>query len=115
MWFARQYDQLKDARRRWISGEYDRIATGNGSARVRSDPTANEAMRRASFPQEWKIAAIEQAAAAADKALCVYIIRNVTQDARYENMPVPAGRRQFFAARRRFFEGLHVRLCEMGH
>lgn len=114
IWFARQYDQLKAAQRRWIAAEYDRIAV-NASARARTDRTVSEAICGERFPQAWKIAAIEQAALAADAAIYDCILRNVTRDVRYEDMAVCAGRRQFFMARRRFFEELHVRLEKSGH
>lgn len=105
---ARQYDQLKAAERRWRAGIYDRRAEGNRPGRGHSDPTAGEALRMASSPYAWKIAAIEQAAMAADMSLFPYILANVTRDMRFEDMDVPAGRNQFFDARRRFFEELHL-------
>ena len=50
-----------------------------------------------------KAAAVEMAAQAASPALARYIVRNVTERTRYEEMPVPAGINQFFRARRQFF------------
>ena len=50
-----------------------------------------------------KAAAVEMAAEAASPALAKYIVRNVTEKTRYEEMPVPAGVNQFFRARRQFF------------
>ena len=115
MWFTRRYDEFREAARKFERGEYDRKHTGNTPARGHADPTANEAMRLASNPHAWKVAAIEQAAVAADARLCAYLLRNVTQDARFEDMPVPCGRNQFFMARRRFFAELHLRLEENGY
>lgn len=54
--------------------------------------------------------AVRAAAEAADPALCVYILRNVTRRVRYEEMPVPCGINQFFRARRRFFVELDQRV-----
>lgn len=51
-------------------------------------------------------AAIEEAARRAGAGLQRCIIRNVTEGVLYEEMPVPCGRRQFYAARRRFFAEL---------
>jgi hypothetical protein len=115
MWFARRYDEYKASERKWRAGEYDRVKTGNTAGRGHSDPTAAEGLRLASNPYTWKIAAINHAAIAADAALSPYILKNVTADMRYENMPVPCGRNQFFAARRRFFEQLHNYLLEVGY
>lgn len=115
MWFARRYEEFRAAARKYENGEYDRVRTGNTSGRGHADPTANEAMRRASNPHAWKTAVIEQAAAAADPSLCRYILMNVTKDVRFEDMPVPCGRNQFFAARKRFFVELHARLEEIGY
>ena len=115
MWFARRYEEFKDGERRLRNGEHDREKTGNTVGRGHSDPTASEAMRLASNPYTWKIAAINHAAIAADAALSQYILKNVTMDMRYENMHVPCGRNQFFEARRRFFEQLHNYLNEVGY
>lgn len=64
---------------------------------------------KASKDERWvdKIKAVEQAAEAADPALAKYILRNVTEKAKFEEMPVPSGVNQFFRARRRFFVELH--------
>ena len=115
MWFARRYKEFKAMERRWRNDEYDRAKTGNTAGRGYSDPTASEAVRLTTNPFSWKIAAINHAAIAADAALSPYILKNVTTDMRYENMPVPCGRNQFFAARRRFFEQLHNYLNEAGY
>ena len=115
MWFARRYDEYKAAERKFRAGEYDRVSTGNTPARGHADPTANEAVRLTANPHTWKVMAIHHAAIAADASLCQWILKNVTCDMRYEDMPVPCGRNQFFAARRRFFEELHRRLEEVGY
>lgn len=110
MWFARQYDDFKARDRDWRCGIYDRVSTGNTAGRGHSDPTAAEAMRLASSPWAWKIAAIEQAAAEAAPEYCQQLLANCTRDICYERMDVPCGRAQFYAARRRFFHALHGRL-----
>ena len=115
MWFSRRYDEFKAAERKWRVGEYDRVKSGNTAGYGHSDPTAGEAVRLASNPYTWKIAAINHAAITADAVLSPYILKNVTCDTRFENMPVPCGRNQFFAARRRFFEQLHNYLNEIGY
>lgn len=107
MWFARGYDEYKAADRRWRSGEYDRIATGNVAGREHPDPTANEAIRRTSSPWAWKIAAIEQAAVIAAPGYCRELLKNVTGDMTWEVIQPPCGRAQFYAARREFFCALN--------
>ena len=107
MWFARGYAEYKAADRKWKSGEYDRIATGNVAGRGHSDITASEAIRRASSPAAWKIAAIEQAAISAAPDLCKWLLKNVTQDMSWELIGPPCCRAVFYAARRRFFFELH--------
>lgn len=104
-----QYDQLKERARKWQCNEIDRERSG-GAWGGRPDPTASEAVRRASNPFAWKAAAIEQAAIAADAGIAKYILQNVTRRTTYEQMDVPAGRRQFFAARRRYFFELNSRM-----
>lgn len=110
LWASRQYEQLKAAERRRRNGEYDRTASGNTPGRGHSDPTASEAMRLATGPYAWKIAAIEQSAIAADSRLCKWILKNVTQGITYENMDVPCGRAQFYAARKNYFVELDKRI-----
>lgn len=57
-----------------------------------------------------RVTVIEEAARAADPEIAQYILKNVTERVRYEEMQVPAGMRQFFAARQRFFVELHARM-----
>lgn len=57
-----------------------------------------------------KAAAVEAAAEAADPALAKYVMLNVTDKRRFEEMPVPAGINQFFRARRMFFVELDKRV-----
>ena len=110
LWFARQYDGLKRDERAWRAGEVDRISRGDTVYSGRPDPTAREGERLAASPYAWKIAAIEQAAIAADAALSRHILSNVTRGRTWEELQPPCGRNQFFAARRRFFDELNVRV-----
>lgn len=107
MWFARQYADFKASDRKWRNGEYDRIKTGNAPGRGHSDPTANEAMRRACSPFAWKIGAIERAAIAAAPDFCAELLKNVTADLSWEVVGPPCCRKVFYAARRKFFLELH--------
>lgn len=109
-WIAREYDALRRREQAFRRGETDRREGGNGAWRGISDPTAEGGMRLANSPYAWKIAAIEQSAAAADPALCEYVLQNVTRGRRYEELDAPCGRNQFFRARRRFFEELDRRM-----
>ena len=49
---------------------------------------------------------IEKAAQKTSPELYSYILKNVTQGIPYEQMPVPLGRRQFYALRQEFFWNL---------
>lgn len=66
--------------------------------------------RSADLKKREKAAAVEAAARAANASLAEFILRNVTDRARYEEMPVPAGINQFFQARQRFFVELDKRV-----
>lgn len=57
-----------------------------------------------------KAAAVEAAAEAAEPSLAKYVMMNVTEKQRFEEMPVPAGINQFFRARRMFFVELDKRV-----
>jgi len=66
-----------------------------------SKPTEKRALRALRIRED--IEAIEQAAIMVDAELYQYILRNVTEGVRFEELDVPCGRRQFFEARRVFF------------
>lgn len=55
---------------------------------------------------EARRAAIDEAARKAGDGLRRWILRSVVDAVPWEEMPVPCGRRQFYAARRRFFAEL---------
>ena len=47
--------------------------------------------------------AIEQCAVAADPEIYQYVIKSVTEGVKYEFLKVPASRKKFYRARRKFF------------
>ena len=56
------------------------------------------------FCQQYKdIEAIEQCAVAADPEIYQYVIKSVTEGVKYEFLKVPASRKKFYRARRKFF------------
>lgn len=105
---CRRYDELRELERRYRLGDRGGKRTGNGAWKGRPDPTAAEALRRASSPYKWQIDAIE---AAADNACGSMgtdvrraIMRNVADGVPYERLGcVPCGRRQFYELRLLFF------------
>lgn len=65
------------------------------------NPTEKAALRLIQLKGD--IQMIEQTAIEADPNLYTWILKSVTEGIPYENMDVPAGRRQFYEARRYFF------------
>ena len=65
------------------------------------NPTEKAALRLIQLKGDIRM--IEQTAIEADPNLYVWILKSVTEGIPYENMDVPAGRRQFYEARRYFF------------
>ena len=59
--------------------------------------------RGISLKLEKDIEAIEQCAVAADPEIYQYIIKSVTEGVKYEFLKVPASRKKFYRARRKFF------------
>lgn len=104
---ARRYRELKTLDRKWRAGELDRKGGGNTEWHGHSDPTAMEGQRLASNPYAWKVAAIERAAVLADKEICTWLLKNVTEGIAYEKVCPPCSRERFFRARRNFFVELH--------
>lgn len=76
-----------------------------------SDPTARRAERAMRLSRD--VEAVEQAAIAADSGIYQFILKSVTEQMRYEYLPCPCGRRQFFEARRRFFWELANKLGKL--
>lgn len=66
-----------------------------------SDKTASLAIKRAQLTEDMKL--VEQSAFEADSDIYQYIISNVADGVPYEYLGVPAGRRKFYEARRKFF------------
>ena len=66
-----------------------------------SDPTVQGAARIESIMDDIRV--IDETAAEAAPGMTQALIKNVTENIPYEYMPVPAGKRQFFEARRKFF------------
>lgn len=98
MYFCMQYDSMKK------SVEYGlRSIAGGGSAGRKTDrsQTESQAMRNEKYIQEIRM--IEDAAREADGELYPYILKAVTSGTSYDYMDVPAGRRKFYEARRKFF------------
>ena len=105
---CRRYDELKELERRYRLGDRGETRTGNGAGKGRPDPTAAEAMRRASSPYKWQIDAIDAAADTACGGMGAdvrrAVLRNVTGGVPYEQLGcVPCGRRQFYELRQLFF------------
>ena len=73
----------------------------NGKGNTISDRTANDAIRIAELKNDIDI--IEASAREADESIQKYILANVVDEISYDYMDAPIGRRQFYAARRKFF------------
>lgn len=61
-----------------------------------------------------RIQLIEQALICVDPGVTEHVKRNVTEGTRWEEMPVPMGRNQFYAERRKFFMELNRLLRKVG-
>lgn len=72
-----------------------------GKGNTISDRTANDAIRIAELKRDIEI--IETSAREADETISKYILANVVDEISWEYMDAPIGRRQFYAARRKFF------------
>ena len=66
-----------------------------------NDPTAVAAIREERLSRNIEL--VERTAKDSAPDIARYILQNVTQGLPYERLTVPAGRRQFYTARRRFF------------
>lgn len=73
----------------------------NGKGNAISDRTANDAIRITELKRDIEI--IETSAREADETISKYILANVVDEISWEYMDAPIGRRQFYAARRKFF------------
>lgn len=100
-YFCRQYGKWK-RRINELHAAYSPInLTGMPSGSGTSDPVAKAALEAAELSHNCDM--IETCAKQADNGLYEAIMKNVTMGIRYEDMPVCAGRRQFYERRRKFF------------
>lgn len=104
---CRQYDEMRRKLDRIRAGADDERPTGGASGGIK-DPTGSRAARAADSWCAARVHAIEQAAIAADPAVCKYILRNVTRGVSYDAMRardehIPCGRDMFYELRRKFF------------
>lgn len=106
LYLCRQYDEMR-CRLDLIRTGADGSRLSAGASHGVKDPTGVRAVRAADSRDAARVHAIEQAAIAADPALCKYILRNVTRGVSYDIMRarerIPCGRAQFYELRRRFF------------
>lgn len=79
------------------AGAGDGMPKGNGI----SKPTEQRAIRNVMLRSDIEL--IEETAREAAPELYPYLLQNVADGMKYEYMDVPAGRRQFYEARRYFF------------
>lgn len=107
--FAMRYDELREREAALRRGEFDRREQKNKTWR-KKDPTGNTAIGNVMRSCQKQINAIEDSAGIAAPDLYEYLMKNVTRGVKYEDMRVPTGRRQFYAARRRFYLELDQRV-----
>ena len=105
---CRQYDEMRRKLDRIRQGVDEPTPSASGPASLVKDPTGSRAARAADSWCSARIAAIEQAAIAADPAVAPYIIRNATHGTSYDAMRardehLPCGREMFYELRRKFF------------
>lgn len=97
-YFCMQYD---DKKRLLNYGVQSMVSDGLPKGNLTGSPTERAAVKNLKIKKEIEV--IELTAKEADPVIYQYIIKNVTQGIRYEDMPVPCGRRQFYESRRIFF------------
>ena len=104
---CRQYDEMRSRLDRIRAGADSPRPSGGGARAAIKDPTGNRAARAADSRDAVRVNTIEQAAVAADPAVCRFILRNVTRGVSYDQMAaaarIPCGREAFYALRRKFF------------
>ena len=104
-----QYDAMIEGEKKLRRGEIERAEGGNQTWR-QPDPTGNAAIGIAMKSNAGRIKAIEDATRAAGPGIYRWLLIAVTTGKKYEDMDVPCGRAQFYAARRRFFVELDARI-----
>ncbi|MBS6174551.1 MAG: hypothetical protein KH760_08800 [Clostridiales bacterium] len=105
-YFCMQYREKKSRLRAITELSVSSMERSKGGNKT-SDRTADIAMQRLQLEND--IQMIETAAIEADSALYSYIISNVVDGIPYEYLSVPAGRRQFYQSRRKFFNILSIK------
>lgn len=99
-YFCRQYDEKKqELHRRYGLGAV--INDGMPKGNTCGNPVERMAIRNATLQADIEL--IEQTAMEAGSDIYQWLIKNVTGGIPYEWLNVPAGRRQFYEARRYFF------------
>ena len=99
-YFCMQYEEKK----RELNSSYGLGAVVNDGmphGTTAGNPVEQRAIRNVMLQRDIEL--IEQTAIEADPAIYKYILENVSEGNPYEYMDVPAGRRQFYEARRYFF------------
>ncbi|MDD4843201.1 MAG: hypothetical protein PHU31_02570 [Anaerotignum sp.] len=105
-YFCRQYRE-KQSQLRSITELSSPSFGGIGGGNKISDRTADTAVKRAQLQRDIEI--IEQAAIEADSEIFQYILCNVVDCVPYQYLGVPAGKNQFYEARRKFFNLLSLK------
>lgn len=105
-YFCRQYRE-KQSQLRSITELSSPSFSGTGGGNKTSDRTADTACKRAQLQRD--IEMIEQSAIEADSVIYQYIISNVVDSIPYQYLGVPAGKNQFYEARRKFFNYLSLK------
>lgn len=99
LYFCMQYHQMKNKIDYGMNSRVsDGMPHGSGSG---ESPVERQAIENEKYIHAVRI--IEESAREASPELAPFILRAVTNGTSYEYMDVPAGRRQFYEARRKFF------------
>lgn len=98
---GRQYDEMRR-----------RAGVLRSARRGERDPTGEQAAELADSWDRRRVRMIEACARTADAEIWRELLKNVARGVSYEHMDAPCGRRQFYAARRRFYVELDRRMRE---
>ena len=99
-YFCQQYKEKKERLKDCYSiGSPSLSDTPKGGCT--SDVVARQAENAMKLEKD--IEALEQCAVAADPEIYQYVIKSVTEGVKYEFLKVPASRKKFYRARRKFF------------
>lgn len=100
-YFCLQYPEWKHELNSITSALKSPIITGMPCANMTSDQTAALAIRKAELSKNCNM--IEETAIEVNPGIHKMLIKSVTEGIRYEEIPVPCGRRMFYECRRKFF------------